>query len=200
MAVTTISAFPATPSRLGDPTNFYAESLAFLEAQPTFVSQCNSLAGELNGFKFNINDWGLITESPSGGSGSNITNFPDASPTGLTGLELIGAIDSLLESLSDFVADANTVAAYIDTRDDPSAPVVSDPERPTVPTIPASPTRTDQQSTFNSKAVAFHNGARTFAYTLNDFSNYVTDYLAGTEDWSTITAAITATDDWGSIV
>lgn len=200
MAVTTISTLPAFPSRLGDPNNFFAESLAFLEAQPTFVSQCNTLAGELNAFKFNVNDWGLITQSPSGGGGSNITNFPDAAPNGLTGLNLIGALDGLLESLYDFVADANTVAAYIDTLDDPAAPVVSDPLRPNVPSVPASQTRSDDQAAFNSKATAFHNGARAFAYALNDLSNYVSEYLSGTEDWSTITTAITSTDDWGSIV
>lgn len=200
MAVQTISAFPATPSRLGDPTNFFAESLAFLAAQPTFVSQCNTLAGQLNAFKFNVNDWGLITTTPSGGGGSNVTNFPNAAPTGLTGLDLIGSLDSLLASLSSFVADANTVATYIDALDDPAAPVVVDPSRPNIPSVSASQTRTDAQATFNSKATAFHNSARTFAYALNDLSNYVTSYLSGTDDWSTITAAITATDDWGSIV
>lgn len=199
MAVTTITSLPAFPSRLGDPTNFFSESLTFLEAQPTFVTECNTLAGELNAFKFNVNNWGLVTESTNPNSGTNVTNFPDASPTGLTGLELIGALDDLLESLYDFVADANAVATYIDGRDDPAAPVVSDPDRPTMPTISASQTRADDQTTFNSKAVSFHNSARTFAYTLNDLSNYVTEYLAGTEDWGDFTSHGTNTEDWGSV-
>lgn len=200
MAVQTISAFPATPSRLGDPANFFAESLAFLEAQSTFVSQCNTLAGQLNAFKFSVNDWGLITDPPTGNGGATVTNFPNAAPTGLTGFALISALDSLLGSLSAFVPDANTVAAYIDNLDDPAAPVVSDPTRPVVPSIPASQTRADSQTAFNTKAVAFHNGARAFAYALNDLSVYVSAYSSGTEDWSSITAAITSTDDWGSIV
>lgn len=201
MPVPSISSLPATPSRIGDPDNFFAESLALLSAQVTFVTQCNAVAAYLNAAKWNVNDWGLVTDAVGGGSPVAITNFPLVAPTNppLTGLELVSAIDSLLVGLAAFVADGNAVAAYIDTFVDPLADPVSEPTRPSLSLVTASPVRTDAIATFNSKALAFYNSARAFALSLQALADYVTAFLSGSEDWLGIADAITSTDDWGLI-
>jgi hypothetical protein len=201
MAVPTIAALPAAPSRLGDPTNFYAESLTFLEAQQDFADECNAVRTYLNDAQFNVNDWGLVSDPITGGSATTISNFPAAAPTNppLTGYELISAIDDMLVDLAAFVSDGNTVASYIDGFTDPAAPVVVDPARPTVAPVADSQARTDTPAHFNSAAITFYNSARSFALTLDSLSEYVTDYLSGTEDWALITTSHTSSEDWGSI-
>lgn len=201
MAVPSISALPAAPSRIGDPDNFFAESLAFLGAQPNFVTQCNAVAAYLNAANWSVNDWGLITEAVGGGAPVSISNFPLPAPTNppLTGFALIGAIDTLLAALVAFVADGNAVAAYIDTFVDPLAVPVPEPSRPSVSLVAESPVRTDAIATFNSKAVSFYNSARAFALTLQSLADYVSAFLSGSEDWASIADAITSTDDWGTI-
>lgn len=202
MAVPSITALPAAPSRIGDPTHFFAESLAFLDAQIDLVTECNAVGTYLNAAKFNIDNWGLITASPSGGSPVVIDNFPAAAPTNppLSGYDLIYAIDAMLAGYADFITDANAVGTFIDGQSDPAAPVVSDPARPIISTVSATPLRGDVPSTFNSKAVSFHNSLRAFAFLLNDLAEYVASVLSGTDDWGLITAVYTSTDDWGSIV
>lgn len=201
MAVPTITALPAVPSRIGDPTNFFAENLAFLSAQADFADECNDIADYLNDAIFNPFDWGNLTAISGGGSPVSIANYPNVPPTNppLTGLALTSAIDDLLQSLSDFVSDGNTVASYIDDFTDPLGTPVSDPERPIVHGVDASPTRADQPSAFNTNAAAFYGSARAFALSLQEMADYATSYLESSEDWSLITSAITETDDWGSI-
>lgn len=202
MAVPTITAMPAAPSRIGDPTNFFSESLAFLDAQPDLQAECNDVADYLNAAMFNANNWGLITESPAGGTPAAISDFPDAAPTNppLTGYDLIAAIDDMMASINPFITDANAVATFIDGYSDPLAPVVSDPARPTISQVAASQARTDSPTAFETKAVAFYNSLRAFAFLLNDLSTYTVTYLSGTEDWSSIAIAYTSSEDWGSIV
>lgn len=112
MAVATISTMPASPSRLGDPSNFITESLAFLDAQVGFASQCNSVAATLNAGKFNPNDWGSL-DPVSGSSPVSVTHFIDPTPTNppLFGQALADAVDDMLATFNPFISDANIVAA-----------------------------------------------------------------------------------------
>lgn len=202
MAIPVITTLPVAPSRIGDPANFFSESLDFLDAQLTLEDECNNIATYLNAAKFGVNDWGLITSAPSGGSPVVIDDFPNEAPTNppLTGYDLIIAIDAMFGSYAAFVTDANAVGAYIDGYVDPAAPVVVDPARPTISSVAQTPLRMDTPTAFNSAAVSFYSSVRSFAFLLNDLAEYVTASLSGTEDWSLITITYTSTDDWGSIV
>jgi hypothetical protein len=200
MAVTTISAMPASPSRLGDPSNFITESLAFLDAQTGFATQCNSVASTLNVGKFNPNDWGNL-DPVSGSSPVSVTNFISATPTNppLFGQGLADAIDDMLATFNPFISDANTVAAWIDGETDIANPSIVDPTRPTITTVNASPLRNDGQEAFESKALAFYGSARAFSLSLQSLADYVAVFSSGYEDWSEIDIVYTETDDWGFI-
>lgn len=200
MPVSTISALPAAPSRIGDAANFASESLAFLNAQSTFATDCNAVATYFNAAKFNPFDWGDLT--PAGTvTPVNITNFIDLAPTNPPsfGYALADGIDNLLASMVAFVPDANAVATYIDGRVDPLAPVVVDPNRPTIPSVTDSPLRSDGASVFESKALSFYGTARAFGEGLQALAEYATEYLGEAEDWGSIATVYTETDDWGSI-
>jgi len=99
-----------------------------------------------------------------------------------------------------FVPDANIVGAWIDTIEDPLAPVVTDPARPTVSTVSDTPLRNDGQFTFESKAVSFYISASQFSTSMQQFANYVGSFSSGFEDWNGIDVVYTETDDWGLIV
>ena len=200
MAVTTISAMPASPSRLGDPSNFITESLAFLDAQGGFVTQCNSVASTLNAGKFNPNDWGDLGPI-SGSSPVSVTNFISATPTNppLLGQGLADAIDDMLATFNPFISDANTVAAWIDGETNIANPSIVDPTRPIIPTVNPSPLRNDGQAAFESKALAFYGSARAFSLSLQSLADYVAVFSSGYEDWSEIDIVYTETDDWGFI-
>jgi hypothetical protein len=200
MTVTTISAMPASPSRLGDPSNFITESLAFLDAQAGFVTQCNSVSATLNAGKFNPNDWGDL--GPVGGSSPvSVTNFISATPTNppLAGQGLADAIDDMLATFNPFIADANTVAAWIDGETDIANPSIVDPTRPTIQIVNPSPLRNDGQNDFESKALSFYGSARAFSLSLQGLADYVAVFSSGYEDWSEIDIVYTETDDWGFI-
>lgn len=201
MAAPTITALPSAPSRVGDPTHFYSESILFLEAQDDFATECTSLGSYLNAVKFNPDDWGNLSAIPSGGSPVNITHFVNTPPTppASSGFTLANDIDALLSSVSSFVSDANAVAAYIDGFND-AAGTTSDPARPTIHAVSSSPLRTDSPSTFGEKALSFYGSARSFSLSLQEMAEYVTAYLGGAYDWALISDAITETDDWGLIV
>ena len=195
-----ISILPAAPSRSGDPTNFVTESLAFLDAQIDFVNDCNAVAAYLNTANFNANEWGDLS-AITGSSPVSITNFintPPAVPP-LSGLLLVDTIDSLLASIVAFVPDANIVGTWIDTIEDPLAPVISDPLRPAVSLVTATPLRNDGQSEFESKAISFYNSASLFSICMQAFANYVGSFSSGYEDWNGINVVYIETDDWGFI-
>lgn len=195
-----ISTLPAAPSRLGDPSNFVTESLAFLDAQIDFVSDCNAVSTYLNTAKFDPFEWGDLS-AITGSSPVSITNFINTAPVvpPLNGVALADAIDDLLASMVAFIPDANTVGAWIDTVEDPSAPVVVDPARPTVSTVSATPLRNDGQLSFESKAISLYGSARSFSTTMQQFANYVATFSSGFEDWNGIEVVYTETDDWGLI-
>lgn len=197
-----ISALPAAPSRLGDPDNFVTESLAFLDAQVDFVSDCNAVSTYFNTLKFtNPFDWGDLSPV-TGSSPVYITNFIAAPPVvpPTTGTQLAGAIDTVLASMVPFVTEANAVGAWVETFEDPLAPVIVDPARPTVSTVTATPLRNDGQLTFESKSIAFYGSARLFSTAMQQFADYVASFSSGLEDWDSITVSYTETDDWGLIV
>lgn len=198
MPVSTITALPPAPSRLGDAANFSGEALDFLEAQPAFQTECNAVASYLNAATWGVNNWGGL-EAISGVSPVSISSMPLSPPTSGIGFELIEDWDAVLATLEAFVADANAVAAYIDGFHDAAAPPVSEPERPTVSTVSESPVRADTVSAFNSKGQSFYASARAFGLTVQELADYVTDYLSGTEDWGLITTTTSSTDDWGSV-
>jgi len=200
MAIATITALPAAPSRLGDPDNFVTESLAFLDAQAGFVTECNSIANYLNAGKFDPFNWGDLGPI-SGSSPVSITNFISVAPTNppLSGSQLADAIDGLLASFDPFITDANVVCAWMDGEIDPSHPEVVDPRRPTVPQVTPSPLRNDGQATFESKALAFYSSAQVFSVSLQNMANYVAGFSSGYEDWDGIDTIYTETDDWGFI-
>lgn len=191
---------PASPSRLGDPSNFITESLAFLDAQVGFASQCNSVADTLNAGKFNPNDWGNLGPI-SGSSPVSVTNFISVTPTNppLSGQALADAVDDMLATFNPFISDANTVAAWIDGETDIANPTIVDPTRPTIPTVNPSPLRNDGQSAFESKALSFYGSARAFSLSLQNLADYVAAFSSGYEDWSEIDITYTETDDWGFI-
>ena len=195
-----ISTLPAAPSRLGDPSNFVTEGLAFLDAQIDFVSDCNAVSTYLNAAKFDPYEWGDLS-AVSGSSPVYITNFINAAPIipPLTGAPMADAIDDLLASMVAFVPDANTVGTWIDTLEDPLAPVIVDPARPSVSTVSATPLRNDGQLTFESKAISFYGSARSFSTTMQQFADYVATFSSGYEDWNGIDVVYTETDDWGLI-
>jgi len=63
--------------------NFVSESLAFLDAQVDFVSDCNAVASYLNTAKFDAFEWGDLS-AITGSSPVSITNFiatPPSIPT-----------------------------------------------------------------------------------------------------------------------
>jgi len=195
-----ISTLPVSPSRTGDTANFIAESLAFLDAQVDFVSDCNAVSTYLNAAKFDIYDWGDLSPV-GGGSIVAITTFINAPPSipATSGYNLALAIDSLLASMVAFVPQANDVGAWVDTLADPAAPSIVDPARPTVSTVTATPLRNDGQIAFDSKAASFYNSASLFSTSMQDFANYVASFGSGFEDWDSIAVVYTETDDWGFI-
>lgn len=196
-----ITTLPVAPSRIGDAANFVSESLAFLDAQGDFVSDCNAVATYLNAAKFDVLDWGDL--SAIGGSSSvAITTFINAAPSipTVSGYDLALAIDGVLASMVAFVPQANDVGAWVDTLADPAAPSIIDPARPTVSTVTATPLRNDGQAAFESKAASFYSSARSFSTSMQDFANYVAAFGGGTEDWAGIDVVYTQTDDWGLIV
>jgi hypothetical protein len=201
MPVPVITALPPAPSRSGDPSNFPSESLAFLDAQPDFVSDCNAVGSYLNGINLNPYDWGNLDPPPSVTTGSLATIIDDL-PTNppLTGLPLVSAIDGLLASMVGFVAPANAAAAFIDGVYDPLAAVVVDPARPSIPAVSNSPTRTDGIASFESKSLAFYGSAKPFNVGLQSLTNYVNDVMEPFADWGSIAVSHTSTDDWGFIV
>jgi len=71
-----ISAFPAPPTR-SDATNFNARADAFLSALPTFATEANSLASEVNGYASN-----------AAASAATATNAPGTSATSTTSLAI----------------------------------------------------------------------------------------------------------------
>lgn len=200
MAYPAITALPAAPSRIGDTANFIAESLAFLDAQVDFVSDCNAVAAYLNAAKFDLLDWGDLS-AVGGGSIVAITSFINPAPSipSVSGYDLAVSIDSLLASMVAFVPQANDVGVWVDTLADPAAPVIVDPARPTVSTVTATPLRNDGQITFDSKAASFYSSARLFSTSMQDFANYVAAFGSGYEDWDSIAVVYTETDDWGFI-
>lgn len=200
MAYPPISTLPVAPSRLGDPENFLTESLAFLDAQVDFTSECNEVSTYLNSLKFGPNEWGDLS-AITGSSPVSITNFINAAPStiDLSGVSLASAIDALVASMVPFVPDANTVGEWIDTAQDPSAPETTDPTRPTVSVIAPTPLRNDGELVFESKAIAFYGSARLFSTTMQDFAEWVGAFSSGYEDWNGIDVVYTETDDWGFI-
>lgn len=201
MTYPVISTLPVAPSRIGDPDNFVTESLAFLEAQVDFVTECNAVASYFNSANFDQNNWGDL--SPVGEvSPVYITNFINAAPstTLLSGAPLAIAIDGLLASMVAFVPDANNVSAWIDTVVDPLAPVIVDPARPTISTIAATPLRNDGKSEFESKSIAFYSSAHLFSTSFQQYANYISTFSVSDEDWGEIAVTYTETDDWGLIV
>lgn len=71
-----ISALPAPPTR-SDATNFNARADAFLSALPTFATEANSLASEVNGYASN-----------AAASAATATNAPGTSATSSTSLAI----------------------------------------------------------------------------------------------------------------
>lgn len=195
-----ITTLPAAPSRLGDSANFITESLAFLDAQAVFVTNCNAFGTYFNTAKFDPYNWGDLT-AVSGSAPVNITNFISAPPLvpPTSGTDLATAIDNLLASMAAFVPNANTVGTWIDTLVNPLAPTLVDETRPTVATVNATPLRNDGQSVFESKAISFYGSAHSFSTSLQQLVNYVATFSSGLEDWSDIEITYTSTDDWGFI-
>ena len=202
MAYPAITTLPVAPSRLGDPDNFITESLAFLDAQVDFVSDCNAVSTYLNTLKFaSPYDWGDLS-AITGSSPVYITNFIAAPPVvpPTTGTQLASAIDTVLASMVPFVTEANAVGEWVETLEDPDAPVIVDPARPTVSAVTATPLRNDGQIAFESKSIAFYSSARSFSTSMQQFADYVASFSSGYEDWNSITVSYTETDDWGLIV
>lgn len=79
----TITTLPAPPTR-ADATNFNARADAFLSALPTFVSEANALAGEVNGYASN-----------AAASAATATNAPGTSATSTTSLAVGAGSKSL---------------------------------------------------------------------------------------------------------
>lgn len=200
MAIGTIAAMPAAPSRLGDPANFVTESLAFLDAQAGFATQCSNIAAYLNAAKFDPYNWGDLGPI-SGTSPVSVTNFIGIAPNSAvtSGQALADGIDDLLATFGPFVSDANTVCAWMDTEIDPAHPEIIDPARPVVASVTSSPLRNDGASTFEAKAAAFYGSARAFSVTLQNMADYVAGFSSGYEDWDGIDTTHTETDDWGFI-
>lgn len=201
MAIGTITAMPAAPSRLGDPDNFVTESLAFLDAQDGFADECTGISNYLNAAKFDPYNWGNLGPI-SGSSPVLIENFISTAPTNppLSGLQLADAIDALLATFGPFITDANTVCAWLDGEIDPAHPVIVDPSRPVMPIVNPSPLRNDGQIAFESKALSFYGSASTFSVALQNMANYVAGFSSGYEDWDGIDTVYTDADDWGFIV
>jgi hypothetical protein len=200
MAIGTITALPASPSRLGDPANFVTESLAFLDAQDGFATQCTSIASYLNTAKFDPYNWGDLGPI-TGSSPVSVMHFINEPPNTLviSGQPLADAVDDLLATFNPFISDANTVCTWMDGEIDPAHPVIVDPARPVVPSVNASPLRNDGAEAFNSKAAAFYGSARSFSVTLQSMADYVAGFSSGYEDWDRIDTTHTETDDWGFI-
>ena len=200
MAIGTITAMPAAPSRLGDPDNFVTESLAFLDAQGGFSTECTSIASYLNAAKFDPFNWGDLGPV-SGTSPVSVTHFINETPTNppFAGQALADAIDDLLASFNPFISDANIVCAWIDGENDPGHPTIVDPTRPVVQIVNPSPLRNDGQASFESKALAFYGSARAFSISIQNMADYVATFSSGYEDWDGIDTVHTETDDWGFI-
>jgi len=192
---------PSAPSRLGDPNNFVTESLAFLDAQVAFVSDCNSVGVYLNTVKFDPYSWGDLS-AITGSAAVSISNFIATPPSipSLSGAPLGDAIDSLLATVKAFVPDANAVGLWIDTLVDPAAPSIADPSRPIISSVSATPLRNDGQTAFDTKSAAFYGSASAFSQSLQGFADYVGTFSSGYEDWLSISTTHTDIDDWGFIV
>lgn len=92
-----ITALPAPPTR-SDATNFNARADAFLSALPTFASEANTLATEVNGYASN-----------AAASAATATNAPGTSATSTTSL----AIGTGSKSLTVQTAKAFVVGQWV---------------------------------------------------------------------------------------
>lgn len=92
-----ITALPAPPTR-SDATNFNARADAFLAALPTFASEANTLANEVNGYASN-----------AAASAATATNAPGTSATSTTSL----AIGTGSKSLTVQTAKAFVVGQWV---------------------------------------------------------------------------------------
>ena len=196
MVAPTISSMPAAPSRVGDPSNFYAESLAFLAAQDTLSGDLNAVSAYFNAALYSTDNWGSISDVPSGGTAALIDDLPAGLPVG-TGLQYVTGMDALLASLQPFITDANAVASSLDGFIDAAGQ--SDPLAPPLVAVAQSPERTDSMGGFNSKAPSFYVGLGSWAKSVNQLSAYVTQALSGFEDWGLVSQSITDTEDFGGL-
>lgn len=199
MAYTNITALPTAPSRVGDPTNFGAESLVFLAAQPAYRTENNVNITYLDALEIDPYNWGNV--SVSAPTREQITAFSAAPINTQTGRVLTDAIDSFNASMFDGVSEFNTAGAYVDAMAALSDPYgfVADDLRPEFSAITVSPTRSDPIATFDTRAFAFWATVETFATAFKDMADYVFVRLAESEDYGSVAVAADEFDDWGTL-
>lgn len=199
MPVPNITALPNNPSRIGDPTNFNTEVAVFLPTQPQFRTECNSVGAYLDTYAFDPFDWGSLSiAAPSKVSLSTFATPPIESDTGFV---LTSKSDNTLQSMFNFVSEANSAGDSMDLIQSyvPSGSIITDELRPgAFGTVTDPPTFTDNQNTFNTKSYAFYNSVKSFADQFDAFYDYVYFRAIEPEDFGLITETPSETIDWGT--
>lgn len=198
MPFPSVTALPATPSRIGDPDNFGGEAQVFLAAFGTWRTQSNSFASYLNSLPFNQFNWGTLAQT-------NPTHVPVAAiparpSTTLPGLAFASAADTVWAAQQALSAMQNTLGAYADTLSGFSGAVtfVADGTRPSISTLTTVPARGQARSAFNSNSVSFYESVAVYAQSAAALSSWFYE-LISPDNFGLIGEAITLTDDWGTL-
>lgn len=199
MAYADVTVLPSAPSRVGDPTNFGAESLVFLAAQPTYRTENNVNVAYFDALEIDPYNWGNV--SVTAPTREQITAFPTAPINTQTGRALTDAIDAFNAAMFDGVSEFNTTGAYVDAMTALSDPYgfVDDTLRPEFSSITASPTRSDPISTFDTRSFAFWTTVESYSTAFKNMADYVYVRLAEPEDYGSVAVAADEFDDWGTL-
>ncbi|HEX4918041.1 MAG TPA: hypothetical protein VFV43_09115 [Limnobacter sp.] len=200
MTIPVFTALPDSPSRVGDPNNFGLESIAFLNAQPGFVTEANNVRAYLNALNVDPFNWGLVNVTAP--TRETVAPLPVAPVVGELDLVFTSKADALLAGLEFFAdTDANPAGVYIDAlavlSDAPG--FVVDDLRPTVPMVQPSPLATDSQATFETKAFAFYSSLPPYVASFAAFADWIYGRLVEPEDFGLVADAVTETDDFGEL-
>lgn len=198
MTYPTVQTFPVSPSRVGDPDNFYIESSAFLDAFLDYESESNAYKNYVNALPIDGWNWGNLTEvNPTQPA---IVLMPPMPSAGDNGLEFTTKADTFLNSLEEFSFTQNLVGDYIDdlAAIGYTASFMADANRPVLSALTTAPARGQAQAVFEANSQAWGTAIINYVFNLNDFSNYYKGLLTDADDFGLVTQAATDTIDYNA--
>ena len=198
MAYPSIATFPPSPSRTGDPDNFYLESTAFLDAFADYETESNALATYINAKPIDGWNWGTVVDvNPTQPVIAPMPPMPSPSDSGLV---FTTKADNFLASLEDFSYTQNLVGDYIDDLAviAYSATLQADANRPVVSMLTAHPSRGQSQSEFEAKSQAWGTSIINYSVNLDAFSDYYKALVTDNDDFGLVTETVTDTIDYNA--